>query len=100
MSSAQAQMAAQPDTDRLFLQAAKSHNLKTELLLSIAQMESQLHPWAVNLNWEGFKPETKHDALELIKAAQDKPWLLKLEYGKDDHHRLFFRSEKDAKDAL
>ena len=100
LSSAQAQMAAQPDTDRLFLQAAKSHNLKTELLLSIAQMESQLHPWAVNLNWEGFKPETKHDALELIKAAQDKPWLLKLEYGKDDHHRLFFRSEKDAEDAL
>ncbi len=84
----------------LFKLAANTHQLKPELLRSIAEMESQLHPWAVNLNWEGFKPDSKREAIELIEQAQEKPWLLKLEYGEDDAHRMFYSSEKDAREAL
>jgi soluble lytic murein transglycosylase-like protein len=87
----------------LFIDAAQRYQLRPELLKSIAQMESRMHPWAVNLNWEGFKPRSKDDAVALIKAAQSKPWLLRLDYADTNEkrsHRLFFRSQKDANAAL
>jgi len=85
--------------DTLFAQAASQYQLKPALLKSIAEMESQLHPWAVNLNWEGFKPRTKADAVALVKATQNKPWLLRLDYP-DTSQRLFFRNRQDAAAAL
>lgn len=85
--------------DPVFDQAAKRYHLKPALLHSIAQMESETYPWAVNLNREGFKPRSKNDALELIRAAEDKPWLLRLDYP-DSSQRLFFGSRKDAVAAL
>ncbi len=83
----------------LFDQAAARYGIKPALLNSIAEMESQLHPWAVNLNWEGFKPRSKADALELIRSAQQHPWLLRLDYP-DQSQRLFFASRRDAMSAL
>ncbi|MCP5019107.1 MAG: transglycosylase SLT domain-containing protein [Ketobacter sp.] len=85
--------------DTLFAQAASQYQLKPALLKSIAEMESQLHPWAVNLNWEGFKPRSKADAVALVKATQNKPWLLRLDYP-DTSQRLFFRNRQDAAAAL
>lgn len=85
--------------DALFARAASQYQLKPALLKSIAEMESQLHPWAVNLNWEGFKPRTKADAVTLVEAVQVNPWLLRLDYP-DESQRLFFRNRQDAISAL
>lgn len=85
--------------DSVFSQAAERYRLKPALLESIAEMESQLHPWAVNLNWEGFKPRTKADAVALVEATQEKPWLLKLDYP-EESQRLFFSTQADAHAAL
>ena len=85
--------------DPLFDQAAARYGIKPALLQSIAEMESQLHPWAVNLNWEGFKPRTQADAIELVQAAEQHPWLLRLDYP-EDSKRLFFSSRQEALTAL
>ncbi|RLT93248.1 transglycosylase SLT domain-containing protein [Ketobacter sp.] len=85
--------------DPLFDQAARHYGIKPALLHSIAEMESQLHPWAVNLNWEGFKPRSREDAIELVQAAEQRPWLLRLDYP-DTAQRLFFASREDARKAL
>ena len=85
--------------DPLFDQAAARYGVKPALLHSIAEMESQLHPWAVNLNWEGFKPRTKADAIELVQAAEQHPWLLRLDYP-EHSQRLFFATRQDAINAL
>ena len=77
----------------LFQQAAERYRIKPALLHSIAEMESQMHPWAVNLNWEGFKPRSKADAIQLVEAAQANPWLLRLDYP-DESQRLFFPTQK------
>ena len=83
----------------LFQQAAERYRIKPALLHSIAEMESQMHPWAVNLNWEGFKPRSKADAIQLVEAAQANPWLLRLDYP-DESQRLFFPTQRDAQAAL
>lgn len=85
--------------DPLFDQASARYGVKPALLHSIAEMESQLHPWAVNLNWEGFKPRTKADAIELVQAAEQRPWLLRLDYP-EQSQRLFFATRQDAINAL
>jgi hypothetical protein len=92
-------MAGNLVADPIFDRAAKQYRIKPALLHSIAEMESQMHPWAVNLNREGFKPRTKADALQLISAADSNPWLLRLDYP-DGNQRLFFRSRQDALQAL
>jgi len=85
--------------DPLFDQAARMYRLNPALLHSVAEMESQMYPWAVNLNLEGFKPRSRDDAIALIEGAQDHPWLLRLDYP-DNNQRLFFRTRKDAVAAL
>lgn len=85
--------------DDLFERTAKKHDLSAELLRSIALVESNMHPWAVNINLEGFRPESPWQAVQLIQRVQRRPWLLKVFY-KDTNHRLFFRSGRDAQFAL
>ena len=83
----------------LFTNAAANNGLRPEILKSIAEMESQSNPWAINLNWEGFLPTSKRQAITLVKQAESKPWLLKVEYG-DQPQRMFFSSKADAEHAL
>lgn len=85
--------------DPLFQKASDRYQVKPALLHSIAEMESQMHPWAVNLNWEGFKPRSRSDAVQLVQAAEAKPWLLRLDYP-EESQRLFFASRRDAQAAL
>ena len=83
----------------LFDRTAQRHGLSAELLRSIALVESRMYPWAVNINWESFHPPTPWQAVQLIEQAQKRPWLLKVFY-KNNNHRLFFQSGKDAQLAL
>lgn len=90
----------------LFHSAAKANGINPALLRSIAEMESNVNPWALNLNREGFLPATKAQAVELVEQAQSKPWLLRVDYSEknkrstDQHQRLFFLSKADAEAAL
>ncbi|MGB3623512.1 lytic transglycosylase domain-containing protein [Ketobacter sp. MCCC 1A13808] len=86
-------------SEDLFTKAATANGISPALLRSIAEMESQVNPWAVNLNREGFIPSTKADAIDLVQQARNKPWLLRVDY-KEESHRLFFTSSKDATAAL
>lgn len=87
------------DDSDLFQQAADRHGISVELLRSIAQVESAMHPWAVNINREGFRPPSRWHALELIRNVHRRPWLLRVDYG-DTSQRMFFRSGRDAQQAL
>lgn len=89
---------AQAEGD-LFERTAKRHQVSAELLRSIALVESAMHPWAVNINWESFKPESPYQAVQLIRRVQKRPWLLRVMY-KDSSHRLFFHTGRDAQLAL
>lgn len=92
------QAQGQPEGD-LFERTAKRHGLSAELLRSIALVESNMHPWAVNLNWESFTLESPYQAVQLIRGVQKRPWLLRVDY-KDTSHRLFFPTGRDAQVAL
>lgn len=83
----------------LFERTAKRHQISVELLRSIALVESNMHPWAVNINWESFRPESPYQAVQLIRRVQKRPWLLRVMY-KDSSHRLFFPTGRDAQLAL
>lgn len=89
---------AQAEGD-LFERTAKRHGLSAELLRSIALVESNMHPWAVNINWESFMPESPYQAVQLIYHVKKRPWLLRVDY-KGESHRLFFPSGRDAQQAL
>lgn len=87
------------DDSDLFQRVADRHGISVELLRSIAQVESGMHPWAVNINWEGFRPHSQWEALELIRNVRKRPWLLRVYYG-DDSQRMFFSSGQEAQQAL
>lgn len=40
------------------------------LVMAIAQQESSLHPWAVNVAGKDFMPATREEALAIIRAAE------------------------------
>jgi len=91
-------LAAQAGDD-LFERTAARHALSADLLRSIALVESAMYPWAVNINWESFRPESPYRAVQLIRNVQQRPWLLRVDYT-DTSHRLFFHSGRDAQQAL
>lgn len=89
---------AQAEGD-LFDRTAKRHGVSAELLRSIALVESNMNPWAININWESFSPASPYQAVQLIRRVQKRPWLLRVDY-RDTSHRLFFQSGRDAQMAL
>lgn len=84
----------------LFERVARHHGVSAELLRSIALVESNMHPWAININWESFNPGSPEQALQLIRRVEERPWLLRLDYQGSPSHRLFFPSGPDAQRAL
>lgn len=83
----------------LFDRTAARHELEPELLRAIAKVESNLYPWAININWESFRPESPYQAVRLIRKVRQNPWLLRVDYA-DESHRLFFPSGRAAQQAL
>lgn len=83
----------------LFERTAARHELQPELLRAIAKVESNLYPWAVNINWESFRPESPYQAVRLIRKVRQNPWLLRVDYA-NGSNRLFFPSGPAAQKAL
>ena len=83
----------------LYESTAARYHLSARLLRSIAEVESQRYPWAVNINQESFHPASPKQAVRLIHRVQKKPWLLRLDYA-EGPHRMFFSSGRDARLAL
>lgn len=54
-----------------FIAASSKHDVPLELLVALAVTESSLHPWAVNISSNGFYPQTKKEALELVQEAKN-----------------------------
>ncbi len=83
----------------LFERTAARHELQPELLRAIAKIESNNYPWAVNINWESFRPESPYQAVRLIRKVRQNPWLLRVDY-ENGSNRLFFPSGPAAQKAL
>lgn len=62
--------AAEPSGfDAHFERASHQWGVPTALIKAIAQTESDLHPWTVNIGGKSYYPKTKKDALQLIQTA-------------------------------
>lgn len=48
----------------------QKYQVPKNLALAIAQTESSMYPWAVNIQGKSFKPKTKAEALQLIAYAK------------------------------
>jgi len=83
----------------LFDRVAARYQLSPALLRSIATVESKMYPWAVNINWESFRPGSPYQAVRLIHRVQKKPWLLRVDYA-EESQRMFFSTGRDAQLAL
>ncbi|HVL01636.1 MAG TPA: lytic transglycosylase domain-containing protein [Dongiaceae bacterium] len=83
----------------LFDRTAARYELEPELLRAIAKVESNLYPWAININWESFRPESPYQAVRLIRKVRQNPWLLRVDYA-DRSDRLFFPTGLAAQQAL
>lgn len=83
----------------LFERTAARHELEPEMLRAIAKVETNLYPWAVNINWESFRPESPYQAVRLIRKVRQNPWLLRVTYS-NGSNRLFFPSGPAARHAL
>lgn len=46
------------------------YQVPKSLALAIAQQESNLYPWAVNIEGRSFRPRSREEALALIRKAQ------------------------------
>ena len=86
--------------DRLFNRAAKTHGVSEAVLRSICRIESKGNPYAININGIGFQPHNEHEALGLLLNTEKRPWLLTLNYSDEEPHYSFFRTRKDAQNAL
>jgi len=53
----------------LFEMAGETWKIPTALIKAIAQTESDFHPWAVNIAGRSYYPETREEALILIRSA-------------------------------
>jgi soluble lytic murein transglycosylase-like protein len=63
---------AQAETDNyeeIITQACALWEVPPRLALAVAQVESGLNPWAVNIGGRSYQPETREEALLLIDRA-------------------------------
>jgi len=61
--------AADASFTHLFERAGETWEIPTALIKAVAQTESNLHPWAVNIAGRSYYPETREEALTLIRSA-------------------------------
>lgn len=54
---------------RLFEMAGLTWDIPTPLIKAIAKTESNYHPWAVNIAGRSYYPETREEALNLVRSA-------------------------------
>jgi soluble lytic murein transglycosylase-like protein len=52
---------------KLFTKTAKEYKLPANLLMAVAQHESRSKPWALNLNGQSFFPESRAEAIDLLR---------------------------------
>ncbi|MDK2954796.1 MAG: hypothetical protein PWQ57_292 [Desulfovibrionales bacterium] len=60
------------ELQKLFAQTAEAYELPADLLIAIAQHESRFSPWALNLGGQGFFPETRAQATQLLSNRASK----------------------------
>lgn len=86
--------------DQVFATASKTYGVPVAVLKSICELESKGNPWALNINGIGFQPDTKQQAMALLRNTQDRPWALTLHYKGEAPKTSFFRTKSDARKAL
>lgn len=69
-------------------------------LRAIADIESQSHPWTLNVNGEGFYLRSKREAMQLLAALRTRPWILKLTDAGGEKRRYAYASQMEAERAL
>lgn len=52
-----------------FIFAGKHYDIAPQLLIAIAQTETSLNPWAINIQGKGYFPKSKEEALKIAKKA-------------------------------
>ena len=62
-------LASETNYDNLFEQAGQAWDIPVPIIRAIAKTESNFHPWAINIAGKGFYPQTKAEALALIRTA-------------------------------
>lgn len=68
-SSASSALATDTGYLNLFEMAGQTWAIPTTLIKAIAKTESNYHPWAVNIAGRSYYPETREEALDLIRSA-------------------------------
>lgn len=58
------------EIENLFQSASRAANIPAELVKAIAAVESDMHPWAVNVAGRGYFCKTKVEALSIAREAR------------------------------
>lgn len=61
-----------PDAElrQIFLERASQAEVNPLLAMAISKIESNYHPWALNIAGKSYKPQNRSEALVLIQIAQ------------------------------
>ncbi|WGK63517.1 transglycosylase SLT domain-containing protein (plasmid) [Halopseudomonas sp. SMJS2] len=88
--------------DPLIDTAAKRHGVDRIVLRAIAQQESGKNPWSFNADGEGFKFQSRENAITALYAINSAPWMVKVLPHRGDGavHRRFFRDSASAQQYL
>lgn len=88
--------------DPLIDSAAKRHGVDPIVLRAIAQQESGKNPWSFNADGEGFKFQSRENAITALYAINSAPWMVKVlpHKGEGKVHRRFFRDSASAQQYL
>ncbi|MAG64937.1 MAG: hypothetical protein CMK74_03565 [Pseudomonadales bacterium] len=88
--------------DPLIDRAANRHGIDPMVLRAIAQQESGKNPWSFNADGEGFRFESRENAITALYAINSAPWMVKVlpHRGDGPVHRRFFRDSASAQQYL
>lgn len=86
--------------NELFWFYGKKYNVDPVVLQSIAEQETNLHPWSFNVHGEAFSANDKAQAINFLKELNKNPWMVKVRYkdqaGKNKSSRWFFPNQQKA----
>jgi hypothetical protein len=88
--------------DPIIDMAARRHGIDPIVLRAIAQHESGKNPWSFNSDGEGFKFQSRDNAISALYAINSAPWMVKVLPHKGDGpvQRRFFRDHASAQQYL
>jgi soluble lytic murein transglycosylase-like protein len=85
--------------DWAFSKYANKYKVDKAALKTLATIESNFNPWAINVNGESFFPQSKSHAINFLDRLNGRPWMLKYtdRTGKKNQtKRLFFKTKSQA----